>query len=709
MNADFTPILVIPAIPHDGGIRFLHRKSQIDIGPEMAEMLWKILSYANGYNNVSVIAKLAELPEDEVLEIFSELYDLELIVDAKEQLIHFHRISSYPTAFSSTLSQDEIVAYTNSKRAPVKSGRIFEFERDENSVLYPIREKRRSCRNFSKRKLTINQIGSVCHYAYSIYDHSVPSGGALYPLKIYVLIEEEQDGLSAGYYEYDAELNNLILFNTEVDEEQLKYCFDQEEMPFGSSVQIIIAADLKRQPYKYANRGYRLTLIEVGHAAENISLYCAEQGLGACEMGGVLDEPLKDELELDENVWPIIAIPIGYPANSNAEVFNKIRYVEENVGDNHAVKKVWAKAFKNDGAFFGATTTYEDATGDTQFAGATSSSYADAIFKATVEGYERWLSGQVRVDFHGPATKLAKPWLDPRLIFTMTKEQSEKEGLTIFSEELPINWTKGTLFDGTEIYVPSDIVYYGQKTEENRIYFGHSSGIAAYSNFEEAKKRALIELIERDAMMRNWYTRESPRIVDYDLLPIHAKKRTQHWSKQHRKLLVLQMPSDYGWAFEAIIISDEYPCFISGAAATIDRNSINSAIMKALQEAEYSLLLVLESPDMSEIDPKDVLSTTDHGKLYYFQTNAKKLEWLYSGDAEKTFAEPKYFGLEQLLAVLEVSTVDLSESNSTIKVVRAFSPKLVPINFGFNSAHHTHPALKGKVHPDSLEMPHYFA
>lgn len=118
--------------------------------------------------------------------------------------------------------------------------------------------------------MTVNQIGSICHFAYSIPDHSVPSGGALYPLRIYVLIEKPQDGLEPGYYEYDAEQNRLVCFNDEVDVEQLKYCFNQEEMPFGSSVQIVIAANLERQPYKYANRGYRLTLIEVGHVAENI-------------------------------------------------------------------------------------------------------------------------------------------------------------------------------------------------------------------------------------------------------------------------------------------------------------------------------------------------------------------------------------------------------------------------------------------------------
>ena len=252
---------------------------------------------------------------------------------------------------------------------------------------------RRSCRNFSDKKLAVDQIGSICHYAYSIKDHAVPSGGALYPLKIYVLIENDQEDIRSGYYEYDAENDELVLFNKEVDKEQLKYCYNQEEMPFNSSVQIVIAADLKRQSRKYANRGYRLTLIEAGHVAENISLYCAEQGLGACEMGGVQDEPLRVELNLNDDVWPLLAIPIGYPINSDISVFNKIRYVEENVGDSQVVKNLWTTVFDRDGSFFGATSVYENGDGGIQFAGATSPSYADAVFKATIEGYERWTSG----------------------------------------------------------------------------------------------------------------------------------------------------------------------------------------------------------------------------------------------------------------------------------------------------------------------------
>lgn len=710
MNTNFIPILVVPAVPFQEGIRFLHRETQIDIGPDMTETLWKILSFTNGYNNIASIAKLTEISEDAVLQIISELYDMELIVDSKEQFMHFHRISSFPSTFNCSLSQDEIEEYSRSKRLPVKIGEVFEFDSNKESSFYTVRQKRRSCRNFSNQKLTLDQVGSICHYAYSIYDHSVPSGGALYPLKIYVLIEKAQEGLKAGYYEYDAELDRLVCFNSEPDEEQLMYCFDHEKMPFDSSVQVVIAADLKRQPHKYSNRGYRLTLIEVGHVAENISLYCAEQGLGACEMGGVQDEPLKNELELDENIWPILAIPIGYPADHNIEEFNKVRYIEEHVGDNHVVNEVWANDFKEDGAFFGAVSSYKDECGNLQFAGATSTSYVDATFKALIEGYERWASSQVRVDFSGSAKELSRPWMHPKLIAPLTEEQARKNGVVPFSEDLSINWTKGISFDGTEIYIPSDIVYYGHKSDKNRIYYGHSSGIAAYSNLKEAKKRALVELIERDAIMRSWYTRQSPNVVDDKLLPVHVRKRRQHWAKKGRKLKVLQLPSDYGWVFEVVFVSDEYPFFISGAAATIDKNSINKTINKALQEAEYSLLMTLKNPEAIKMDPKDVSTPSEHGDLYCHEMYAKKLCWLYEGDTEKAFQKPKYTGYRQLLEVLKVVWVNLSDQNELgLKVVRVFSPKLIPINFGFYTAHYTHPSLKNTVHPNSLEMPHYFA
>ena len=714
MDVDFAPILVVPAVPYDGGIRFLHRESQIDIGPDMADEVWKILSFCNGYTSVSSIIESSGLPKDDVIEVLAELEEMEVVVDSRHQFMHFHRISNYPSAFNSILTQDEIEAYTNSERLPVVPGEIIEFEYGAYSALRSIGENRRSCRCFSEKKMTASQIGSICHFAYSISDHSVPSGGALYPLRIYVLVEKPQDGLRPGYYEYDAEQNRLILFNDEADIEQLKYCFNQEEMPFGSAVQIVIAADLERQPYKYANRGYRLTLIEVGHVAQNVGLYCAEQGLGTCEMGGVQDESLKHELEMPGSVWPIIAIPIGYPADSESEQFDKIRFVEERVGSSHPVNNVWTQTFEGEGSFFGATTDYRDGNGHTQYAGAASPSYADAVFKATIEGYERFYSGQARVDFYGSARQVPGKWLNPRTFFPLTREQAKKCGVEFFRSDLAINWTIGTDYDGSKIYVPSDLIYYGQKNDGNRIYYGNSSGIAAHFDFEEAKKRAVVELIERDGLMRNWFSQESPYRLDEKVLPVHVKKRIAHWARQNRHLIVLQIPSDFGMVFETVIVGDEYPCFVSGAAATIDKDSVNDAILKSMQEAEYSLLLTLRFPDMSPICPANVSTPSEHGKVYHFKENADTLSWLWKN------AIPKEHIQESMAANnldwfyskrLRLITVDLSDEESDIKVVRVFSPWLVPINFGFNSAHYTHPVVKHliDVKPSSLMMPHYFA
>ena len=61
MSGDFMPILVVPAVPHNSGIRFLHKKEQIDISQEMADVVWRILGLCNGYNDVEYIANKTKI------------------------------------------------------------------------------------------------------------------------------------------------------------------------------------------------------------------------------------------------------------------------------------------------------------------------------------------------------------------------------------------------------------------------------------------------------------------------------------------------------------------------------------------------------------------------------------------------------------------------------------------------------------------------
>ena len=386
------PILVVPAVPHDGGIRFLDLEEQIDIGAELSEDLWKILSHCNGRNTIEDISENTELDCEFVEQIINELMECKLILDSRDQYLHFHRVSSYPTNFNRTYSAEEVAEYTKSEHLPFKEGKEISFEKELNSKILNTALDRFSCRNFSDEKLTLRDIGNICRVAYSINNGTVPSGGALYPLKIYVVVTKDQVDFEKGYYEYNSLKDKLILFDTMVDEEKLKYCYNSDTLPFNSSVQIIIAADIHRQPHKYANRGYRLTLIEVGHVAENISLYCTENGLGSCELGGVLDNAMREELSLNEQICPILALAIGHPSyEENNDTFNYLDYAEKNL-IGKVVNDFSVQTFDG-GSFFGVSATYGDEE-DEQYAGATDTSYAKAVFKASMETYERLMSGK---------------------------------------------------------------------------------------------------------------------------------------------------------------------------------------------------------------------------------------------------------------------------------------------------------------------------
>lgn len=703
---DFQPILVVPAVPDGDGIVFLHRDRQINIGKRNADLVWKILRYCNGYHSIEMIACLSGTEKNEVQEILESLLKLEVLVDSREQYRHFHRLSSYPNGYLRNLTQKQIAQYTDISWRSEKKGLKKEFP-IQDSFLRNLIAHRRSCRSFSEEKLTGDIIASICHYAYHIPNHSVPSGGALYPLHIYALVETAQNDIDPGYYEYDAMSDNLVQFRSEVDIEVLKFCFNSVKLPFDSFVQIIIAADLDRQPYKYSNRGYRLTLIEAGHAAENICLFCAEQNIGTCELGGILDEALRDELEIDS--FPLIGIAIGKPGEDKREL-NRLSFVEEMIADDKPVFDVWCQVLEHRASFYGATTVYREASGEKQYAGATSTSYEDACFKATVEGYERWMSGQVRTDFYGTAEELRSKgiaWIGADELAPLTAEQCEKAGLKLFTTSLPIRWTEGKSVDGKTIYVPADIVFYGQPDIGNRIYYSHSSGIAAHFKRDWAVYRGLDELIERDAIMRGWFLNTAPKQLCSGVLPFHAQRRIEYWQTKGREVRFLEMPSDYGEVIETVVFSDSWPYFVCGAAATIDPNKLEQTIIKALQEAEYNLVLAMDNQG-EIIEPESVRSPADHGNLYHRREYAEKLKWLLDGQEIRSFSLEEIVDPVTLMRNIGAIFVDLGERNG-LKVVRVLSPMLVPINFGCYTAHYTHPAVAENTKENKHKLPHYFS
>lgn len=168
---------------------------------------------------------------------------------------------------------------------------------------------RRTAREMRPVALRLEELATLLHCGYGITRdnlktgwprpfRTVPSGGALYPLEIYVhttLVDE----LPAGLYHYHPIRNDLALLFEGDLAAPLGGAFAFPEIVADASVLIFITAVMERSTFKYADRGYRFILLEAGHVAQNIDLAAVGLGLGAMNVGGFYEHRLDEILGID--------------------------------------------------------------------------------------------------------------------------------------------------------------------------------------------------------------------------------------------------------------------------------------------------------------------------------------------------------------------------------------------------------------------------
>lgn len=704
------PLLVVPAISKDDRIKFILPNQEIVLEKEIASNAWAILELCNGRNSVDAIAeKLTEIDDGFIVGFLNDLISLKIVVDSRRVYEHFHDISSNPMAYTSDITDEEIGAHVASSRMSVKDGTSFSFNPNHDSVLAKLQTRRSSCRNFSGEPLSIQEIGNVLDVGYSLDRHSVPSAGNLYPMKIFAIMLDEQKDVSAGYYEYDNEKCCLVQFNNHPDAQRVFHAFNDTEMPFGASVMLVIAADAYRQPHKYSNRGYRFMAIEAGEIAQNIVLGAVESGLATCMLGSMMDDVIADELQL-QDCLPFVAIALGKESTTEKGPGPSLltRLESEMLGEDKPVQHTWLIDDTFSDNFEKSYFQFLARTQNGQITSGISTSWPDAKLKAIAEGYERQRSMSVFHDIISRASALPGRWLDPRIVVPLTDEQYEQlPRLEKFDEESEIEWVKGKDWQNREVFVPIDLVFYPIENLDRKLIVNTcSSGFAAYTNVNEAVKRGVLELVERDAMMRHWYEGESPRKLDYQILPVHIQNRLNYWRSRGREVFVLDISQKGVIAIEVVITSDTYPCFVSGASSTL--GSFDEAVIKAFQEAESRLIYGLNEPNTRELEPEHVHSVLDHELLY---AQSKKyheyVQFLFEGKVSCT--PPVATATAEALKIeLEVAVIDVSEVHSLLRVVKVLSPKMIPISFGYGAGHYSHHTL-ARVASGRNTTPHYFA
>ena len=193
-----------------------------------------------------------------------------------------------------------------------------------NSTLWDAIEARRSRREFAPDPVAFDELATLLYAGYGVTHRlespdgsgslplrAVPSGGALYPLELYVAALRV-DGLEAGLYHFDPFLCSLEIVRVGLAAGDVAALSTYPEIVSPCAALLLVAAVFGRTRFKYGLRGYRFALLEAGHVGQNMLLAATAFGLAAVPLGGFYDRPTDEFLGLDGvNESTLYTIAIG--------------------------------------------------------------------------------------------------------------------------------------------------------------------------------------------------------------------------------------------------------------------------------------------------------------------------------------------------------------------------------------------------------------
>ncbi len=728
MNRTGMPLVVLFGYPSGSDqLIFLGRRDEIvlTLSTEIRATVLKFLGFCNGMRSLDEIRELMPDVEELVFDaVVSTCESQNIIYDSREVFSLFHEDSANPLRFGRSLVPKEVTALVESRSRDFPSASSISLVRPDSKLLQSL-SIRKSAYGFEDEKIPVEIFGGLLASMYSLSGaRPVPSAGKLYSLDLYVFVRSEKQAIPRGLYRYNPENLSIHNLGLNVTDTQLNRILDSYQAEETSFV-FFIAADLEKVSAKYANRGYRYALIETGHVAQNAYLYCTENQLGIREFGGFQDKLTADFLGLNyPNKAVLTVLLVGKESSTPSVDLGSIasQLKEELVGPEKPLEWVHHRPLEFEGDSFhkvaavskfrtaGSMGELESHVNDVSFGLSVSSQ--EASIKAMAEGLERHASSLMHVDARKKAESLDAKFFDPRIATPFSSKQVATLRLQPFEPSKEWEWVIGEKWLSKEkVYVPVDHVFYPINSRLDRLlcYRANSSGVAAHFDIEEAKRRALYELIERDAISVTWHSQRQVMEIPSECLGPYAQTRTKYWKEKGWKLMFLDISLDSIPVVLVVIYSKQrYPAFVSGAAA---HHLQTVAAQKALDEAETMLILALGEHDKKEVNPRDVRSPMDHGRLYFNQKNLANIEWLLT---PRGYLESVTLEIPDVVTMFDPTVLDLTpvKSDSLLKVFRILSEKLLPIHFGYGTEHYGHDrfnVLGLKWKHESQFFPHFFA
>ena len=340
-----------------------------------------------------------------------------------------------------------------------------------------------------------------------------------------------------------------------------------------------------------------------------------------------------------------------------------------------------------------------------------------ALIGAVGEAVERYSAGRVdrRSIVRAPAAALGEDAIAVDRLTLYSEEQYAEPGFPYqrVDPAEPLDWALGRWLDtGRPVRVPAVVSYYGYPAPPGeQLCQVTSNGLAAGPSFEDACRRAALELVERDAFTLSWLARRPGTRVRLDA-SVSAGVR-----EVARRLVVEAGPGgrlslyhlDVGLRIPTILCAlfgdgVRWPgASIALASHLRPRRAIEKAILEQAQAGFYYRRLLEEKKLAIPERAEDVHTLEDHALYYFPPDRAGALSFLDGGESVSAgdLPEPEEDSLALVVtrlseAGLRVAVIDVTSPDlrgTPFFVVRAVGPDFQPIHFGHGEARLGNPRL----------------
>jgi ribosomal protein S12 methylthiotransferase accessory factor len=358
----------------------------------------------------------------------------------------------------------------------------------------------------------------------------------------------------------------------------------------------------------------------------------------------------------------------------------------------------------------------EDAPATTLAGAGTGLYEAEGLRPALAEGIERYCSSVYAADqfVWASADELGAEALDLGTIARCSPAELEHPlcPLRAPDKKAPMRWVRSvSLLDGRLVYVPAVMVYLyaGVAGAGERIWHPITTGCAAYPTYEGALARAILEIVERDAISIVWLQRLPLARIEIDEVAPCLAGCWERYQQSSRDLeyVFFDATADLGLpTVYALQVARADPR-VSTLVACSTEMTAPAAVAKVIRDMAAARISLRHPRPVPE--SWDEFSDVFHGATYMARRErAEAFQFLLESGRTRRLSEMPAAGesdgqgsLAALLGRLRQGgftayAVDLSTDEALrcgMRVVRVIIPGLQPLSFHYRARYLGHPRL----------------